>query len=362
MVIVHLISGLSGGGAEHFLLNLCKESKKHNGVKMIVISITSINTLAFAFRKESIAFHFLDIDKNYGNWFSGVYRLNKILKSYREASVVLHAHMFHACILACLLKIVHLNIPIIFTLHNTYIKELNRRWFLYLCRPLRSKDIIFPGFKRLFFQRAQSIPIPYGIETAEFYHETLKPNIFTCLFVGRLVEQKNPLYLIELVKKLQHKYVFKIVIAGDGELRKELEELIEFHNLQAYFDIQGYRASMSQLFAKSHCLLLPSSWEGMPMVLLEAGASCLPVVSTPVGNITKFLDISTAYISDIEEFHVELEKLINNYDVAQLKAKKFYSIICNSYTMEKTFLDHLHQVYLPAINRPALQVLEDVIF
>ena len=55
-------------------------------------------------------------------------------------------------------------------------------------------------------------------------------------------------------------------------------------DLKDYIKLLGLRNDIPNLLNKSHCLLMPSLWEGLPIVILEAGASRLPVISTPVGR------------------------------------------------------------------------------
>lgn len=349
MIIVHLISSINGGGAEYFVLNLCKESKKHSNLKMLVISITNINTLAYKFENESIELHILNIRKNVGSWYPGIKMLFRILSPFKSSPVIIHAHMFHGCILACFIRVILPHFNVIFTLHNTFVKQIYRRWLIWICKPFRKQDIIFPGSKRMFFQRSDSISIAYGIETSNFYHNNPKPDVFTCLFAGRLEQQKNPIYLIQLVNKLKHLYQFKIIVVGSGLLRKDLENLVIENGTEEYFDIRGFHPSIPDLLANVHCLLLPSLWEGMPIIILEAGASKLPIVTTPVGNIPWFLDMSTAYVTSIKKFHLELEVLMNDYSKAEKKADMFYKSVCNSYTIEKSFTKHLELAYTPLL-------------
>lgn len=351
MIIIHLTSSLSGGGAEHFLLNLCKESKKHKGLKMLVISITDIDTIAFKFQREDIDIHFLHMRKTAGSLYTGIGTLYNILSPFRKSSVIIHAHMFHACILACIIRLFQPQFSVIFTLHNTFIKQKHRRWLIWMCKSFRNRDIIFPGSKRMFFQKNDSVSIPYGIEISNYYRNKLKPNVFTCLFAGRLEQQKNPIYLIQLVNKLKHLYQFKIVVVGTGLLRKNLQDLIIKNGLEDYFDIRGFHPSMPELLANMHCLLLPSLWEGMPMILLEAGASKLPIVTTPVGNIAGFLDMTQAYVTNIKQFHLELERLMNDYAHAEKKADIFYNSVCRSYTIEKSLVNHVELAYKPILKK-----------
>lgn len=106
--------------------------------------------------------------------------------------------------------------------------------------------------------------------------------------VGRLWRQKNPECLLKafasLVDKAANQRVHLFFI-GDGELRKELEVLIESFNLSDKITLLGWRTDVPDLLAALDIFVLPSRWEGLSLALLEASSCGLPVVATDIpGN------------------------------------------------------------------------------
>jgi colanic acid/amylovoran biosynthesis glycosyltransferase len=110
--------------------------------------------------------------------------------------------------------------------------------------------------------------------------------------VGRLVEQKGQLLLVEAAQRLAAQGVdFELVLVGDGEMRAEIEALIARRNLQTKVRITG-RISSEQLLAEiaaGRALVLPSFAEGLPMVIMEAMALGRPVISTFVAGIPELV-------------------------------------------------------------------------
>ena len=107
-------------------------------------------------------------------------------------------------------------------------------------------------------------------------------------FVGRLDRQKDPLLLIEAVAPLlQSRPQLHVVLVGDGVLRSEVEGSIARQELSARFSLTGAlrSAQIAILLRASDVFVLSSAYEGMPIAVLEALASGLPVVSTPVGEV-----------------------------------------------------------------------------
>lgn len=113
---------------------------------------------------------------------------------------------------------------------------------------------------------------------------------FVC--VGRFSEQKGHLLLTDAVRRLGVQGVdCELVLAGDGELRGELEALIAHHRLQARVRITGWIDSnqVREEILAARALVLPSFAEGLPVVLMEAMALRRPVISTYVAGIPELV-------------------------------------------------------------------------
>ena len=99
--------------------------------------------------------------------------------------------------------------------------------------------------------------------------------------VGRLVEQKNQLFLLPIIKNLIEEYPkdqYRLVIVGEGPLQERL--LVEVHNLglEDYVMMLGRRSDVKELLSAFDLFLLPSRDEGLGIVAIEAQASGLPVL------------------------------------------------------------------------------------
>jgi glycosyltransferase involved in cell wall biosynthesis len=104
--------------------------------------------------------------------------------------------------------------------------------------------------------------------------------------VGRLWRQKNPACLLRAalrVLKQTDKHVHFFFI-GDGELRSGLEEAISNQGLQAQIHMLGWRQDVAELLSGLDIFVLPSRWEGMPLSILEAMASSLPVIASDISG------------------------------------------------------------------------------
>ncbi len=111
------------------------------------------------------------------------------------------------------------------------------------------------------------------------------------LNVGRLEEQKNHRYLLDIAAEMKKQgKKFKILIAGEGVLRSELENIIKRNSLENEVLLLGLREDIDQLMQAADIFILTSLFEGLPVAGVEAQASGLPCIFSD--TITKEIDIT----------------------------------------------------------------------
>jgi glycosyltransferase involved in cell wall biosynthesis len=112
---------------------------------------------------------------------------------------------------------------------------------------------------------------------------------FTVLSVGRLETEKNPLLLADVLAGLRARDArWRLVVAGEGPMRAELEERLAALGVADGADLLGYvpvDAGLHDLYRSSDFFLHVSWTEGLPQVLFEAFAARLPIVATAVGGV-----------------------------------------------------------------------------
>ena len=110
--------------------------------------------------------------------------------------------------------------------------------------------------------------------------------------VGRLCEAKGQLLLLNALSRLARKGIhLELVLAGDGDMRPELESQIAHQNLQGQVRITGWISSQQvrEEILVARALVLPSFAEGLPVVIMEAMALRRPVLATYVGGIPELV-------------------------------------------------------------------------
>jgi len=110
------------------------------------------------------------------------------------------------------------------------------------------------------------------------------------LSVGRLDPQKGLTYLIDAAVGLASRFPdVHFVFVGNGPQRRELEGRVASLKLTGRMHFLGWRPDVPGILTLATCLVLPSLWEGMPNVVLEAMAAGLPVVATRVEGVAELV-------------------------------------------------------------------------
>jgi glycosyltransferase involved in cell wall biosynthesis len=118
----------------------------------------------------------------------------------------------------------------------------------------------------------------------------IRPEATVVGFLGRLSPQKNPLLLVHAFAKLAPRHPdAMLAIAGDGPLEAEAREAERALGLTGRIVWLGFRRPVD-VMPGFDVFALPSRYEGLPYVLLEAVAAGLPIVSTPVGGSETVID------------------------------------------------------------------------
>ncbi len=112
------------------------------------------------------------------------------------------------------------------------------------------------------------------------------------VFLGEIGKRKGAYDLIEAIRILNDNgFSLQCVLCGDGETEK-LRKEVEKKNLSSFISIPGWvdDEEKLKLLREAYIYILPSYHEGMPMSILEAMGTGLPVISTPVGGIPEVVE------------------------------------------------------------------------
>jgi len=110
------------------------------------------------------------------------------------------------------------------------------------------------------------------------------------LYHGRLSEEKGLMTLLQAVEGLKE---VRLLIAGSGDMQKELEKYIAAHQLETQVQFMGFQsgAALRKLVAEAKCVVLPSEWyENGPYAVMEAMAQGKPVIASRIGGLPEIVE------------------------------------------------------------------------
>ena len=187
-----------------------------------------------------------------------------------------------------------------------------------------------------------------GMPVDDYIKKTDYSSAKRILHVGRFSQQKNHKGLIAAFEIIHKKHPeIQLNLAGAGELEDEIKRLVKEKELDAVVCFKGLLDDVKEELSIADIFCLPSNYEGMPMTIIEAMASGLPVVATAVGGVPDMItdgkdgilckntpeDIADALEKVIES--AELRETLGKNAVVTSKeyssenmAKKYYEIYC----------------------------------
>lgn len=207
---------------------------------------------------------------------------------------------------------------------------------------------------RLFSQ--ENIQVIYnGIDLDEFDKQTGNPpyerkeNEVILATAGRLSKQKGHDLLFDSIQKLKQTGIsFKLLIAGDGELRDELVHKASEMGLSGHIIFLGFLDNIKPLLDSSDIFLFPSRWEGFGYALVEAMACRKPVVAFHTSSNPEIVaDGKTGFLVkdfDTGEFAEMIFQLINNPHLRTQMGENGRNRVEEKFTLERAVQELLELV------------------
>lgn len=282
MKIAFLAGTLGQGGAEKQLFLLASELKKR-GEQVRVYSVTKGEFWESRLKEADVEVIHIG---NTSSRFQRLIQLINHMKSYKPE--VLYSFHFYTSVYAAVVGRL-LGIFSIGSIRNNGTIEKKANGLLsYLHFHLPHAIIAnslhgLSNSQNIFLWKRQQV----GILTNALELEN-KPDLvphqnkkIKALFVGRLVDQKDPHSLLKIfsILKSKHQFNFEATLLGDGPLKEELINYRDENGLTECVTFEGNVPNVLEFMAKSDVLVCTSRFEGTPNVILEAMAMRLPVIS-----------------------------------------------------------------------------------
>lgn len=326
MKIIFAIDGLQKGGAQRVFSNLIEYmSKQNNEIYLILLNKTKIE---YQINKK-VKIFFIDKKERSKNKILRVIKLFQYHSKFRQISKKLNPDI----ILSFLPRMNFVSLwgnngkyPIIVSSRNDHSIEFPSSFHIALMKWLYPKTtgFIFQTYEQKEYFDSINIKKPYKIIPNPINEDFIvKPyegkREKIIVNVGRLTTQKNQELIIKAFAEIKDFIPeYKLIIYGEGKLRKKLEDLIEQLQLKDRIYLPGVVDDLKEKIYKCSLFILSSNYEGMPNALMEAMAMGIPVISTdcPCGGPKSLIKNGKNGIlipvNDKEKLKIAILELLND--------------------------------------------------
>lgn len=309
--VLHMFTTLDAGGVESFLYNYYMQIKDNIQFDFIVPS----ENIGFLEKElSSNGCHIFHVPQKKMLPFSQMLEIYKIIK--KNDYDIIHCHGYKSFIGIVLGYITGCKVRILHS-HMVYVDEkkvdkLIRIMIMKLMNSLVTQKFacgIDAGrflFGNKEFENGNVIVINNAVDLNKFKFDQkfrnnirselkLEEDIFLIGNIGRLTYQKNQEFLLKIAKIIKNKNEnIKIALIGNGEDEKKLNEFIKQNSLQDVVFMLGRRKDIPQILSALDLFVLPSRYEGLPVVLAEVQAAGLPSIIS--NTITDEVNITNSII------------------------------------------------------------------
>ncbi len=297
MKVLQIIDSLpnTSGGAR-FVVNLTKQLLNRN----IMCDVLLIDGKKSHFFDElnAIGANVIILDKNQRSRYRVKYaiQISKFMKNYD----IVHVHVFPASYLVAFATFFSKHQSVVFTEHSSFNKRAAHRFFrnverqvygrfqiivclseqvfAFIRKNLNTSELKLRIIENAVDGDAVSQAVPYSKEVLGF-----KQDDFLVLMSSRLDPDKRHDVLIESLKLLDDNV--KLLFAGDGPTKKELQQLVKDSNLCERVFFLGARQDIFRLMKSVDINILASNFEGLSLAALEAMSAGKPFIASNVEGL-----------------------------------------------------------------------------
>jgi len=361
--ILVLITTEAAGGAERIILAQMKYFNK-NKFELHVVTLEK-GYLESAFSNNHA--HYFCLDSKREISLTAIKKLLWYVRKYKIDLV--HTHLYRPDIYGFIIKLMIPRIKLITTKHNTNNFRKKIYWGLLdkiLSIPASQIIAVSQSVKK-FISKYEFIPLErikviyHGVDISKFKRKInltrlskqlgIKNKDFVIGIVGRISEQKGHKYLFEAVAQLKNKIpCIRLLVIGVGELKEEMEQYTRDLCITDSVTFLGFRSDLAELYSLMDVLCLPSIFEGLGLVLIEAMLCNTITVGAKIHGIEEIIsDGVNGFLFPPRDSNV-LAKIIyriyqSNFDKKLISRAKLtalqFDFKKNLKNIEKLYLDTL---------------------
>lgn len=318
-----VIPSLIQGGGQKFVLDFARFIDKTQYQVKILLYYDAISPIFEDVVKdlENENVEIIKLNKKKGLDFKFFKKVKKIIRTVDPD--IIHTHIDTLLYLLPTFKRKQVKIHTVHTIANEEAKGFQKivRWLafkIFKVIPVAISNMVADTLSDYYHIKKEKIPVIYnGVDCKKYAVNREKKDTINIISVGNIYGVKNFAYLIECFYEISKKHTnTTLTIVGDGVLRKDIEAQIEKLQISEKVFLIGAVFDVGKYLAKADIYASSSLFEGLPISILEAMASGLPVVANSVGGIPDIIkDKENGYLiplNDKDSYINALDSLISS--------------------------------------------------
>lgn len=358
--VLHIIGKMDRAGAETMLMNLYR----HMDREIIQFDFITFTNEKGDYDDEILALGGKIFPIIANNPFDRAIKLTKFLKMHPEYEIV-HAHTllsnaFH--LLAAKKASIKNRISHSHSSNNgeaKIVKKVYEKWALTVNRKVATYKIACGNSAAgyLFGTTKDVLILPNSVDIDEistvarvsrnFISNEFSDDGLKIIQVGRLTEVKNYQFSLKIVEELIKRQVrFTLYIIGRGPLQEELERQVEDNQLSFHVKFLGLRSDITELMASADYMILPSLYEGFPVVLVESQSVGLKTIVSD--KVSAEVDLGLGLIDFLPISSVEVwancllkdkAPLASENEIVTVLKSKGFDVSSNAQILAKLYMN-----------------------
>jgi glycosyltransferase involved in cell wall biosynthesis len=349
MKIIHVLPSLANAGAEKLVLSHISNLFDLGHLNIVISFYNIENSYIFnELRRKGIEVLFLNKKKGFD--FSLFFKLGSIFKLAKPDVIHTHLRTLLYCLPSYLLNNKAIKVHTIHSLPKNeggiihfflYKYFFKNRYIIPVALSKINQELIIKYYKLNYFP-----PIVFN----GIHRDLISPKtrfkigkIINFVHVGRFSKEKNHYFLIEIFELIFSKFPNSMLhLYGEGPLLEEIKNIVSTKRISSSVFFHGLVDNASEILNNYDIFLLTSKWEGFPLVVVEALANGLPVLTTNAGGVSEIVKSNyNGYIClNKEDFLNKVVSLISSKNLYSKLSKMAISstLLFNSIDMTKNYL------------------------
>lgn len=353
MKIIQVMPEFGLAGAETMCENLTNSLIKM-GHEVVVISLYDYHS-PITERLEAAGVKIEYLGKKPGIDVGIIRKLRKVFK--HESPDIIHTHRY--LLKYCFVAACGIDVRMVHTVHNVAKKENNRfdRIINGYCfrrkkvTPVALTELVKESILDEYGLKGSDVPVVFNgipLDRCVKKNGYILGDKIKILHIGRYSDAKNHSELIKAIALLHQNYPnIELHLFGEGVLKDKVKEAICESCASEYVIEHGTTSNPYKYLHESDIFVLPSKYEGMPMTLIEAMGTALPIVASKVGGIPDMIEDNKEgllCIPNADDILKKIARLIENQDLREILGRAAYEA-ANKFSSAKMAKEY-ERIYL----------------